>query len=587
MINPSTADAAEDDRTIRLLYDITKRWNYDGFYVGNLYPFRSSTPADLRTHITPDTIHQKNIASITEMAADSALVVYAWGTKGPDPKQKEPDWLKQLIQTRTDTNVYTIGTTTKHIPKHPNQWGPNVTPIPDAPILLDPMYRWMSNNSKHKGATAKFLAHYTSRIDDLLSMPSGTHAPDPAKLAAWVAAQASPRRRAAAQTLADNIRYITHTTVIKYCKALITQMYTDSEKPIPEENTLKWFVGPSSKSAYFIAILCYHFAKESGYRLPDLIMTEHFDLDDCSDSTIFYLDDMSYTGSQIYQLLQTIHVTAAKQNPAYVNKKKAINMNVIKGLPIDLRVGACVLSERAQKQLETFKYSNTILTHGAYGKIPIPNPFKRYVVEVLPDLKTILDPQAYADTVIFFSPYRDPPCICYFDHKLADTNSTFTNVLRFGLVPPTTLDYKFIYIHNDRKWSFTKPYHNQDKETTDKIITETQFMPFVIGCAPPPPALKARLEALPYHILMMTSSDELDDTGKNTAYAEYFIDTSNTELFNYKNSVKLRCPHSWYKNSYFSGGSGISRSRSRSTRTRTAKQLKRTRTRRFRNSKTQ
>jgi len=141
MINPSTADAAEDDRTIRLLYDITKLWNYDGFYVGNLYPFRSSKPADLKTHTTPEAIHQKNIASITEMAADSALVVYAWGTKGPDPKQKEPEWLKQIMLSREDRNVYTIGTTTKHIPKHPNQWRPNVTPIPDTPILLDPMYR--------------------------------------------------------------------------------------------------------------------------------------------------------------------------------------------------------------------------------------------------------------------------------------------------------------------------------------------------------------------------------------------------------------------------------------------------------------
>jgi hypothetical protein len=349
-------------------------------------------------------------------------------------------------------------------------------------------------------------------------------------------------------------------------------MYTDPEKPIPAANALKWFVGPSSKSAYFIAIICYHFAKQASYRLPDLIMTEHFDLDDCTDSTIFYIDDMSYTGSQIYQLLQSIHVAAAKQNPAYTNKKKAINMNAIKGLPIDLRVGACLLSERAQKQLETFKYSNTILSHSAYGKIPIPNPFKRYVVEVLPDLKRILSPQAYADTVIFFSPYRDPPCICYFDHKLADTNSTFTNVLRFGIVPPSTLDYKFIYIHNDRKWSFTKPYHNQDKEITDKILPQTQFMPFINGCPPPPPQLKARLEALPYHVLMMTSSDELDDDGKNTAYAEYFINTSNTEIFNYKNSVKLRCPHSWYKNSYFTGGS--------SSRTRKAKHLKKSQTRR-------
>jgi hypothetical protein len=280
---------------------------------------------------------------------------------------------------------------------------------------------------------------------------------------------------------------------------------------------------------------------------------------------------MSYTGSQIYKLLQNIHVATAKQNPAYTNKKKPINMNTIKGTPVDLRVGICVLSERAQKQLETFNYSFSIYTLGAYGKIPIPNPFKRYTVEVLPDLKRILDPQTYADTVIFFSPYRDPPCICYFDHKLADTNSTFTYVLRFGIVPPTSLDYKFIYIHNDRKISFTKPYHTQHTEICDKTIDETQFMPFINGCPPPPAALKARMQAMPYHNFMMNPSGQLED-GKNMVYYEYSVDTSNTELFDYKNSVELRCPHSWYKNSYFTGGG--------SSKTRKAKYGKTTRTRR-------
>jgi hypothetical protein len=132
MINPSSASAIEDDRTINKLLEITKLWKYDGFYVGNLYPYRSSKPADLKNIQIPEEVNAINMKSIEEMAAESSLIVYAWGTKGPDARQKEPKWLRLIV----NKDVHCINKSVKNVPMHPNQWGPNIQPIPKKPTLF-------------------------------------------------------------------------------------------------------------------------------------------------------------------------------------------------------------------------------------------------------------------------------------------------------------------------------------------------------------------------------------------------------------------------------------------------------------------
>jgi len=137
MLNPSTANAAVDDRAIKELTRITSKvWTshtkYGGFYVGNLYPYCSSKPSDLRDIQIPDEIHAKNIKSIEEMAAECSIVVYAWGTKGPNERQMPPEWLKKIV----GKTVCCINVSVKGVPMHPNQWGENVKPIPDEPILF-------------------------------------------------------------------------------------------------------------------------------------------------------------------------------------------------------------------------------------------------------------------------------------------------------------------------------------------------------------------------------------------------------------------------------------------------------------------
>ena len=44
MLNPSTADAVNNDKTMTRVKNFAESWGYGGVYVGNLYAFRSTDP---------------------------------------------------------------------------------------------------------------------------------------------------------------------------------------------------------------------------------------------------------------------------------------------------------------------------------------------------------------------------------------------------------------------------------------------------------------------------------------------------------------------------------------------------------------
>ena len=48
LLNPSTADAATDDPTIRRCLGFARRWGCGRFFVLNLFAFRATYPAELR-----------------------------------------------------------------------------------------------------------------------------------------------------------------------------------------------------------------------------------------------------------------------------------------------------------------------------------------------------------------------------------------------------------------------------------------------------------------------------------------------------------------------------------------------------------
>ena len=117
MLNPSTADAIHDDPTIRRITRFANDWGYGGVLVGNLFAFRSTKPAALKTAADP--IGPENMAHIRTMVAECEMVVYAYGNN-----QSEPMWLKELV-----LEPYFIKLSKKGTPCHPLYLKADLTPV--------------------------------------------------------------------------------------------------------------------------------------------------------------------------------------------------------------------------------------------------------------------------------------------------------------------------------------------------------------------------------------------------------------------------------------------------------------------------
>jgi hypothetical protein len=113
MLNPSTADAEQDDPTIRKCIGFTKRWGYGGLVVVNLFAWRATDPRELRK--IEDPVGRENHAAIAEACDGASLIMAAWGTKGW--------WLGRHGLMRSDLQHFGIahhlGLTKEGFPKHP------------------------------------------------------------------------------------------------------------------------------------------------------------------------------------------------------------------------------------------------------------------------------------------------------------------------------------------------------------------------------------------------------------------------------------------------------------------------------------
>ncbi len=79
-LNPSTADATLDDPTIRRCINFATFWGYGGFYMTNLFAYRTFSPAILREATDP--IGRENDMHLLDISSKVDRVVFAWGVGG-------------------------------------------------------------------------------------------------------------------------------------------------------------------------------------------------------------------------------------------------------------------------------------------------------------------------------------------------------------------------------------------------------------------------------------------------------------------------------------------------------------------------
>lgn len=118
MLNPSTADAARNDPTIRKCIGFAQRWQCETLQVLNLFAVRATLPRIMKRAadpIGPENLHWFTCA-LTAHAVDDHLVVCAWGVHGAHLGQD-----RAMLSWLTEQGIapLTLGLTRDGHPRHP------------------------------------------------------------------------------------------------------------------------------------------------------------------------------------------------------------------------------------------------------------------------------------------------------------------------------------------------------------------------------------------------------------------------------------------------------------------------------------
>jgi hypothetical protein len=116
MLNPSTADEARDDPTIRRCLGFVSRWGLGaaGLLVCNLFALRATEPSALR--YDPDPTGPENNAWVAHAALTADRIIAAWGNNGQLNGRSKA--VLELLST-LGRDVEALGTTALGEPAHP------------------------------------------------------------------------------------------------------------------------------------------------------------------------------------------------------------------------------------------------------------------------------------------------------------------------------------------------------------------------------------------------------------------------------------------------------------------------------------
>lgn len=117
MLNPSTADGAHDDATIRRCVGFARAWGYGGIRVVNLFAYRATHPRDLWRY--PEPIGPRNDAVIyRELLLCDGPVIAAWGALPHGRGRARAEAVAAAVRS-ADRLLECLGRTQDGHPRHP------------------------------------------------------------------------------------------------------------------------------------------------------------------------------------------------------------------------------------------------------------------------------------------------------------------------------------------------------------------------------------------------------------------------------------------------------------------------------------
>ena len=122
MVNPSTADAIEDDATIRKVIGFARRMAARRVIVGNLFAYRATDIRALRT--VADPIGPDGGDHLRQIIREADKVIVAWGPCAKLPRWLRSRWMEVAgIAEANGINLWCLGTANDGHPLHPLMLG--------------------------------------------------------------------------------------------------------------------------------------------------------------------------------------------------------------------------------------------------------------------------------------------------------------------------------------------------------------------------------------------------------------------------------------------------------------------------------
>ena len=422
------------------------------------------------------------------------------------------------------------------------------------------------------------------KVQNAIREYSGTHTVDRTIAERFIDRQISDVRKQAARDLIENTIYITLEEVSHIIEQLIIKLYTEND--LNSAEFIYIYTGKPSKSFYFISILALYYIRLHGFKQPTHFITSFTNdvFDDIGDSPLIILDDVSYSGSQLSNMLHNIYYDR-------VIKQQKIVPNIFVLLV-------------ALNNISRLKLSKVPINKKTPRQF-IQSPFKLlYLPERLyMPLLLILGIERYFYLNTFFSPYTTPFISLYLDHKIADEASTYTTALLYGAIVPSNYDYNYYFtvienqfqiinnsLENSENAQLLTDFNNSNNTTFNNIgmydiinylvkkiveidiydkdiLTNNIFEPFINNCNRNPKLLEniSDPEIINFNYSLFTIPSGCLIGNKNECVVSgYTLETFIESYFELPTSISkedavrisdkinsIKCPISWYKNGDF------------------------------------
>lgn len=123
MLNPSTADAFTDDRTIKKVMGYADQWGYNSISVANIFAYRTPYPADLKYVTDDQRCGPDNAYYIWQVFTDAHdKILCGWGSNALAAPHIPGFWYyfcKFSESSGAQKQLVSVKTTNKGMPMHP------------------------------------------------------------------------------------------------------------------------------------------------------------------------------------------------------------------------------------------------------------------------------------------------------------------------------------------------------------------------------------------------------------------------------------------------------------------------------------